>query len=136
MQTTVRDVRHYVSLMHRWFLFALLLLRRQTFARQAAITVLNGLPPLLLLGTIAAAALRPSASAAGALTLLVLVRAAGLAALQGRLYGGRVRRAPLLSLASELLQPLHLLHAALWRRITWRTRRYRVYSDRDFRDAT
>jgi ceramide glucosyltransferase len=29
-------------------------------------------------------------------------------------------------LLSELLQPLHLLHAALYRNIRWRTRRYRV----------
>jgi ceramide glucosyltransferase len=136
VQTTVRSFGHYVSLMHRWFLFALLLLRRQTVARQAAITVLNGLPPVLLLGTVAAVVVRPSALAGGVLAMLLVVRAAGLAALQRRLYGGVVRHSNLLSLVSELLQPLHLLHAAVWRRITWRTRRYRVYSDRDFRDAT
>ena len=136
VQTTVRGFGHYVSLMHRWFLFALLLLQRQTLARRAAITVLNGLPPLLLLGTIAATVLRPSAPAGGALTVLLVVRAGALAVLQRRLYDGGVRPSPLLSLVSELLQPLHLLHAAVWRRISWRTRRYRVYSDRDFRDAT
>jgi ceramide glucosyltransferase len=34
--------------------------------------------------------------------------------------------------ASELLQPVHLLHALCWRRITWRSRRYRVHGVRRF----
>ncbi len=39
---------HYPALMHRWFLFALLLLREQSAGWTLAITLLQGLPPLLL----------------------------------------------------------------------------------------
>ncbi len=46
--TSVRDLRHYRALMHRWFLFALLLLREQPAGWTVAITLLHGLPPLLL----------------------------------------------------------------------------------------
>jgi ceramide glucosyltransferase len=52
-------------------------------------------------------------------------------ALQRALYD-RPLHAPLSSLLSELLQPFHLLHSLVWRRIVWRTRRYRVHSDRSF----
>ncbi|UXI67121.1 glycosyltransferase [Tahibacter amnicola] len=48
VQTRVRDLRHYIALMHRWFLFALLLLRRQPLALRGGIAILHGLPPLLL----------------------------------------------------------------------------------------
>jgi ceramide glucosyltransferase len=38
-----------------------------------------------------------------------------------------------LSVVSELLQPLHMLHALVSRRIVWRTRRYLVRANDDFR---
>jgi ceramide glucosyltransferase len=50
---------------------------------------------------------------------------------------GRSRRSislfgQVLSIDSELLQPLHLLHALCQRRIIWRTRRYAVKANDDF----
>ncbi|UXI67120.1 hypothetical protein [Tahibacter amnicola] len=39
---------------------------------------------------------------------------------------------PLLSVLAELLQPLHLLHAAVVRRIRWRSRHYRVFDNDRF----
>jgi ceramide glucosyltransferase len=146
--TSVRDLRHYRALMHRWFLFALLLLREQSAGWTLAITLLHGLPPLLLwtlsLWTvlpwtalpwttlIAAPVSIPSAVPALVLLFMLLLRAAALITVQRRLTG-RSRHSPVLSIVSELLQPLHLLHALVSRRIVWRTRRYLVRANDDFR---
>lgn len=133
--TSVRDLRHYRALMHRWFLFALLLLREQSAGWTLTITLLHGLPPLLLwtllLWTLLIAAPVSIASAVPLLVVLPL-RAAVLISVQRRLTG-RSRHSPVLSIVSELLQPLHLLHALVSRRIVWRTRRYLVRANDDFR---
>jgi ceramide glucosyltransferase len=131
VETTVRDFRHYAALMHRWFLFALLLLRKQPPGLRALIAVLHAVPPLLLAALVAATALAPTPLTVGVLLATLVLRACGLALLQRAIYGRSLHR-PLASLASELLQPLHLLHALVWRRILWRTRRYRVRDDRHF----
>lgn len=131
VETTVRDGRHYLQLMHRWFLFAFLLVRKQKPGIAALVTALGTLPPLLLAALLLSVAAAPSGTAAGILLATFALRALGLAALQRALYG-RPLHAPLSSLLSELAQPLHLLHAVAWRRIVWRTRRYRVHDDRHF----
>lgn len=118
--------------MHRWMLFALLLLRRQRPAVKLAIGALHGLPPWLLIATLLSACLQPGALSFAAVAGLLTVRAAVLCLLQWRTTGAS-RHRPLLSLAAECLQPLHLLHAALVRTIRWRTRRYRVLPDGRFR---
>lgn len=132
LATTVDGPGHYLRLMHRWFLFATLLLQKQRPFFAALITVLHGLPPLLLWATLilttAAASKAGLAIAAG----LLAARAATLVLLQRRIYGRRLY-VPLFSEISELLQPLHLLHAGVWRKIRWRTRHYRVLADDDFR---
>jgi ceramide glucosyltransferase len=164
--TSVRDLRHYRVLMHRWFLFALLLLREQPARWRLAIVLLHGLPPLLLWTmllaatiSVASAGLAPSAMAAASavsgaaapmsgmpalpppalaiipmLSVMVVLalRAVTLIVVQRRLTG-RGRHSPVLSIVSELLQPLHVLHAAVDRRIVWRTRRYAVRANDDFR---
>jgi len=129
--TTVRDGRHYVQLMHRWFLFAFLLLRKQPPGLRVIISILGALPPLLLGGLCLAVALAPSWPAACVLIAVLALRALGLIAVQRAIYG-RPLHAPFSSLLSELLQPLHLFHALAWRRIVWRTRHYRVHDDRRF----
>ncbi len=131
VETTVRDGRHYRQLMHRWFLFALLLLRKQPLRIRATIGLLHALPPLLLLALVVTTALAPSPAALGILLATLALRGLGLAVLQRAIYG-RTLEAPATSIASELLQPFHLLHAVFWRRIVWRTRRYKVRDDRHF----
>ncbi len=131
VETTVRDGRHYRQLMHRWFLFALLLLKKQPLRLRATIGLLHALPPLLLLGLVLTAAIFPSQVAFGILLATLGFRTLDLARLQRAVYG-RVLLAPLSSIASELLQPLHTLHALFVRTIVWRTRRYRVKDDRHF----
>jgi ceramide glucosyltransferase len=124
--TTVPDAASYVRIMHRWFLFATLLLRRQRLPMTTAVTVLHGVPPLLLW----VALLDPPSA------LLVLgVRAGVLAAVQRRIHG-KVLHRPAASVAAELAQPLHLVHATLRRTIVWRSRRYRVDSETDFRPVS
>ncbi|RFF51791.1 glycosyltransferase family 21 protein [Xanthomonas campestris] len=132
MRTALPDLGSYVRQMHRWMLFALLLLRRQRPAVKLAIGALHGLPPWLLIATLLAACLQPGALSFAAVAGLLTVRAAVLCLLQWRTTGAS-RHRPLLSLAAECLQPLHLLHAALVRTIRWRTRRYRVLPDGRFR---
>ncbi|WP_186829742.1 glycosyltransferase [Xanthomonas campestris] len=132
MRTALPDLASYVRQMHRWMLFALLLLRRQRPAVKLAIGALHGLPPWLLIATLLSACLQHGALSFAAVAGLLTVRAAMLCLLQWRTTGAS-RHRPLLSLAAECLQPLHLLHAALVRTIRWRTRRYRVLPDGRFR---
>ncbi|RYD61425.1 MAG: hypothetical protein EOP84_35755 [Verrucomicrobiaceae bacterium] len=53
VQTGVEDLRHYVNVMHRWYVFTLLLMKRQKLASQALIFVLHGFPPMLLIALVA-----------------------------------------------------------------------------------
>ena len=131
VQTTVSGLGHYGRIMHRWFLFALLLVRRQPIGTRLAIGTLFMLPPLLLWAMLLAVALEPGRATIVVVAGTLIVRAVTLAVTQRRIYG-RVLHEPALSIASELLQPVHLAHAAVDRRIVWRTRRYRVLSDEDF----
>jgi ceramide glucosyltransferase len=131
VHTTVRDGRHYVRQMHRWFLFAWLLLRRQPPGVQALVSVLHGAPPVALWAAGAAMALHPTPVAIAAFAAVLILRALVLIVLQQLIYG-RPLHQPLLSIASELLQPVHVLHALLQRTIIWRTRRYRVRDDQTF----
>lgn len=131
VQTSIVGLAHYVRQMHRWMLFATLLLRRQPPRWKFAILVLQGLPPALLWALLLAVALRPSGAAFGLLALTLAARA-GLLAAARRGACVAARPHPLLSLLSELLQPLHLLHATIVRTVRWRSRRYRVHDDGRF----
>lgn len=126
--TTVDGPGHYVRLMHRWMLFANLLLRRQPARTVAAISLLHGIHPNLLWAVLAS-----SVRERRALPLLAVLggRALLLRHVQRRIHGRPLHR-PAVSLASELVQPLHLGHGAVQRTIRWRTRTYRVRSDDDF----
>ena len=126
VRTTVAGAGHYLRLMHRWFFFARLLLAKQPLRWTAAITALHAAPPLAL-GIVLARGSR------GLGLGLLAARAIVLAVVQGRVLG-RVEYRPLRSELSELLQPVHLIHALLRRRIRWRRRTYRVESNESFRE--
>ena len=132
MRTTLAGSAHYVRLMHRWHLFATLLLAAHGARLRLLAGVLNGLPPLLLWAVV----LWPLGAASGtalAVTLAtVLVRAWVVAHLQRRFVPAPLPARPLVSLLAELLQPVHLVHALLVRRIRWRDRHYRVRAVDDF----
>jgi len=126
--TSVDSPGHYVRLLHRWMLFATLLLRRQPVRTVAAISTLHGVHPSLLAAVLAGSlrARRP-----GPLAALLTGRWLLLRLVHRRIYG-RSLHAPAPSLVSELLQPAHLVHGATQRTIRWRTRTYRVRADDDF----
>lgn len=123
LHTTVPDARHYARLMHRWFVFANVLVSDQPARIQWLLAVFLGLPPLLLwLG-----ALCPP------LWLVLLVcRHLALRKLQRRVFGVLPHLNVVMSIASELLQPLHWLHACLQHTLRWRTRRIVVAADGTF----
>ena len=129
--TTLHSAGGYISQMHRWYVFALLLMRRQSLAMNSLIFVTCGLPPVLLAAGIAGAMLSPSGGVFAALVGVLAVRMILLSLLQWRI-SGLVRHQPVLSLISELLQPLHLVHAVVVRSIRGRSRRYRVYDNDRF----
>lgn len=129
--TTVDSPGAYVRLLHRWMLFANLLLRRQPLRTVAAITVLHGTHPNLLWAVLVGAVRerRPW------LLLAVLGGRGALLRLVHRRIHGRSLHRPGASLVSELVQPVHLGHGAVQRTIRWRTRTYRVTSDDDFHEV-
>ncbi|PPT33546.1 glycosyltransferase [Xanthomonas euroxanthea] len=132
MRTAIPDLASYARQMHRWMLFASILLRRQTVGVGLAIGLLQGLPPVLLLALLVCACVQATWPAVAGVLCTVLLRALLLCLVQWRVTGA-VRHRPLLSVVAECLQPLHLLHAVLVRTIRWRTRRYRVLPDGRFR---
>ena len=132
MRTSLDGLPAYVRLMHRWYLFATLLLAAQTVRVRALAFVLQGLPPLLLWATVLASLAAPSPASFATLLALLAVRAAALATLHRRFVGAPLRPRPVVSILAELLQPLHLAHALAVRTVRWRSRRYRVRAADDF----
>jgi ceramide glucosyltransferase len=131
METSTPTLRRYRQQMHRWFLFATLLLHDQSLFMQLTIALLYGVPALLLTGMLVGMATSWTLPAILISASVLLVRALTLIGLQ-RALTGRPRHRPLLSIISELSQPLHLLHALVDRTIIWRTRTYRVRANDDF----
>ncbi len=124
VRTDVKNLCHYMRLMHRWYVFTLLLLKRQSIPVQMLIFALHGLPPLIL---VALCVLHDLPT----LGVVLLLRFFILRSIHARFFGIRLHR-PFLSVLSELMQPVHLLHALAVRTIRWRTRRYRVRDTNDF----
>ena len=173
VRTGVRDMRHYFQMMHRWYVFTLLLLKRQSIPTQALIFVLHGLPPFLLgaimiygvasggfgwpflaaVVTLAIGSLHHLLSLllfpvlvvlfahlfmhndyASVLLLALWMRHLITQEMQKKHFGRALIR-PLVSLLSELIQPVHLIHALAIRTIRWRTRLYKVRDTHDFSAA-
>lgn len=124
LQTSISGPRQYVRQMHRWFLFANILVRHQSFGIQCLLVVLLGLPPLLLWGSF----LSIAGGWAGLLILLITVvlRHLVLRVMHRRVFNQPVAFSWTFSLVAELLQPYHLLHACLSPVIMWRSRKIRV----------
>lgn len=124
LQTSIAGPRQYARQMHRWFLFANVLVQDQTLQTQLLLVTLLGLPPLLLwLSFLSLAGGMPG----GIVLLAILVgRHLMLRQMHRRVFGGPMSFSWSLSLLAELLQPFHLLHACLSPVIVWRSRRIRV----------
>ena len=132
MRTSLDGPVAYVRLMHRWYLFATLLLAAQTARVRALALVLQGLPPPLLWATLGTGLAAFSPGPVAVLLGTLVARAIALRSLHRRFVGEPLRPRPGLSIAAELLQPFHLAHALAVRTVRWRKRRYRVRAVDDF----
>jgi ceramide glucosyltransferase len=129
--TTIGSFKQYMAQMHRWFVFALLLMRRRGVFLNTLMVLFYALPPLFLWVGVAQIILFHHVATISLLLATLGVRGLLLSNLQRHLTG-HSRHRPALSIVSELLQPVHLMHALLVRSIRWRTRHYRVYDNDRF----
>ena len=135
LSTTVAGWSHYFRLMHRWCVFAWIQVRSQSLAWRVAIPLVHGVSPLLLWAA-CVCAVRVGAAhgawiAAGVMAVVVVTREGIHRGVRAMVGAGALNDAPA-SLVSELLQPLHLAHALISRRIHWRSRVIDVRADDDF----
>jgi ceramide glucosyltransferase len=130
VQTSLPDSRRYLRQMHRWFLFATLLMREKTPAINTVITLLQGVPTLLM-WTILWLGISGGTAQLTMLIAVLLIHYLALRRVQ-HATSPHIPGRPLLSLISALLQPLHLAHALVNRTIYWRSRRYRIHSNDRF----
>lgn len=134
MRTALPDLAAYAMQMHRWMLFARLLMQAQPVSQQLRILFGQGLPSLLPLVALVAFACAPSRASALAIACGAFAHVLGRRALQRACAGTTTKTEPALSLLIALLLPLHLLHALLDRRIRWRSHRYRVLANDRFEE--
>lgn len=134
LRTDLPDVVAYVRQMHRWMLFALLLVRSEPWPSRLRIAFGQGLPTCAPWLSLLAFALLPTWPGAVALSAGLLLHVVGRRALQRACAGAAAAMQPLTSLLVALLLPLHLAHALVDRRIRWRAHRYRVHANDRFED--
>ena len=130
LRTSVDTGLRYARLMHRWNVFANVLVFDQPLHVQALLFVLLGLPSMLLWASVLMLALDLWGFAA--LVLGWAGRYVLLRFVQRRTFGAAPKGSWPMSLLAELLQPIHLLHALASRKIRWRTRTIRVHPDGTF----
>lgn len=136
MRTALPDLRAYARQMHRWMLFARLLLEAQPWRQRLRIGFGQGLPMLLPHLAIAVFALAPSWLGGTLLLFGAACHVFGRHRLRAAYAGAATARAePALSLLVALLMPLHTLHAWVDRRIVWRNRHYRVRANDRFEEC-
>jgi ceramide glucosyltransferase len=130
LRTTIPDARRYAAIMQRWFLFANVLLRDQPARLQLLVVPLMGFPPLLFMLSFfsIAGGIVPTLILGSAL----LVRHVLLRNLHASIFHTRIAFNPFTSILSELLQPLHWLHACVQHSLQWRTRRITLGRDGTF----
>lgn len=129
LQTNIENSDRYKNLMHRWFLFATLLLKNHSLKENIVITLLHGVAPLFLWMTILYS-LRDCHYIL--LPLVLIVRLLLIQLVQRQVFGKKDLYSYGISLLAELLQPVHLFHAFARKTIFWRTHIYRVESNEKF----
>jgi ceramide glucosyltransferase len=130
LRTTVPTAAAYFRLLHRWFVFANILVRDQPTGVALLIVLLLGLPSLLLwLGLLVLFAGWPGLVVLGGMLLL---RHVALRLLHRRVFGKLDGFSWWRSSLAELLQPVHVLHSLLQPTILWRKWRIRPKADGAF----
>ncbi len=134
MRTALPNLRAYAQQMHRWMLFARLLLRSQPWPMRLRIAASQGLSALLPAAALIVFAMAPSWPAAAVIAIGATTHLYGRRALQRACAGSAARIEPATSLLVALLLPLHLLHALFDARIRWREHHYRVFANDRFEE--
>ncbi|XCN73981.1 MAG: glycosyltransferase [Candidatus Electrothrix aestuarii] len=134
IQTHLPGMRAYFRQMHRWYVFANILFAQQPLRIKALLTVLHGIPPLLLAALFVGSLFAPSLLHSGIILCTLALRHCIIMQHNEQQKAGDLRSF-LLSLLSELLQSLHYLHALLSRRIRWRSRIYTVLASDKFKSV-
>ncbi|HEY9627840.1 MAG TPA: glycosyltransferase [Coleofasciculaceae cyanobacterium] len=130
IQTSVPDAKSYLKLMHRWFVFAQILVFDQPASTQALLFLFLGIPPILL--WISLLSLISSSLGLFCLLAVLIIRHVTIHHLHHQIFAKPVAFSFVISITSELLQPLHLTHALLEKRIRWRNRLIRVEKNGKF----
>jgi ceramide glucosyltransferase len=130
LHTTVPSASHHFGIMQRWFLFANVLVRDQPPTVKLVLFVFLGMPPLLL--WVGFAAIAAGWAYVAILVAVLVARHRLLRTLHRSVFGKVPEFDWWMSIAAELLQPLHWLHATLRSTMRWRTRRIRVARDGTF----
>lgn len=144
LSTHVANGRAYFRLMHRWMLFASVLVNNQSWAIQAQLAFYLGVPQIALwiafvsmIWLLSTTGLSSYSLVAVSLIVLMLaVRYVVLRGLLGKIAPANPGLSFFVSLVSELLQPIHWLHALVNRVIIWRTRTFWVGWKGEFRSVT
>ncbi len=136
LHTSLADWGAYVRQMHRWHLFARVLLRSEPLRIRGPLVAALAFPPLLLWIALVALIHQRTVALAASVALVLAVRQGALRLIRSRILAERpgppVAGPGWISLLAELIQPVHALHAALVPTVRWRTRRVRVKADGRF----
>ena len=134
ISTTVADRLAYFRLLHRWHVFARLLIRDQAWLVRGFLFLTLVLPAATLWLLIATATYAAVASPAVWLLLLValVARQAIISTSQRLAFGKYLPMNPWLSLLAEVLQPVHALGALASTSIQWRGRSIHLTGNQAF----
>lgn len=131
LQTNIDNSDRYMALMHRWFLFAKLLWKKQSLKEKSIIALLYALPPVLL-WFIVLYSVRDLHFII--LPLFLIIRFLLIKWVHKAVFNKNDLHDPGISILSELMQPVHLFEAIAIKTIMWRSHIYRVESNEDFRE--
>ena len=134
MRTALPDLRAYARQMHRWMLFARLLLRSQSWPTRLRIAAGQGLSALLPAAALTVFAMAPSWPAAVVITIGATAHLYGRRALQRACAGSGARIGPRASPAGALPRPLPLLPGVVGTPVRWREHHYRVFANDRFEE--
>lgn len=133
ISSSVNSSRQYFKIMHRWFVFAKVLLQDQSIRIQCLLLITLGLPSLLL--WISGGLLLTGWPGFAFFGVLLVARDLILRILRKKIFQERMRFSSFLSILSELLQTIHYIHSCLSPVIQWRRHSLRVHRDGTFSKA-
>lgn len=128
VQTSVSNIKSYFRLMHRWFLFATLLVRQQSVKTSIIVIIFCVIPPVMLSAIFFISIKYKFISG---ILFLVFLRSLIVISIQKE-FSYNVFHSVIFSILSEIFQPIHLIHAVISRKIVWRNKKYLVINNDNF----